>query len=137
MIVRERVERIEGLLEQLKRANATTPILVEGSRDRQALKQLGCSGVILLVHDGEPLIDTADRLAREHDQLILLLDWDRTGGSIHHRVKEVLETHAVDVDEHFRRELAGLVSREAKTIEALPGAISSLRQQAGMPPDLV
>jgi hypothetical protein len=57
----------------------------------------------------------------------------RSAVSIHHRVKEVLDSHAVDVDVEFRRELARLVSREAKTIEALPGALDSLRQQVGRP----
>jgi len=129
--VRERLMQLENLIEDLRRANANTPILVEGAHDREALETLGCSGVILLVHDGERLIDTADRLARNHQSLILLLDWDRTGGSIHHRVKEVLETHAVDVDEHFRQEMARLARSEAKTIEEMPSVLQRLRERAG------
>ncbi len=129
--MRERLTQLEDLLEDLRRANANTPILVEGANDRKALKQLGCSGVILLVHDGEPLIDTADRLARRHPSLILLLDWDRTGGTIHHRVKEVLETHAVEVDGRFRQEMARLARSEAKTIEEMPSVLYRLRARLG------
>lgn len=131
MMLRERLDRLEDLLERLRRANATTPILVEGSRDRDALEKLGCSGRILLVHDGEPLINTADRLARENEELILLLDWDRTGGSIHHRVKEVLETHAVECDVEFRRELARLATKETRAVEDLPTVLDHLRQRVG------
>jgi len=130
-MLRERLQRLEDLLEELRRANATTPILVEGSRDRDALKELGCSGRILLVHDGETLIETADRLARENDELILLMDWDRTGGSIHHRVKELLETHAVDCEISFRRRLARLATKETRAVEDLPRVLRHLRQQAG------
>lgn len=131
MTERERLTQLEALIDELRRANANTPILVEGSHDRDALERLGCSGVILLVHDGEPLISTADRLARNHQELILLLDWDRTGGAIHHRVKNVLETHAVDVDEHFRQEMARLARSEAKTIEEMPSVVRRLRQRVG------
>lgn len=131
MMLRERLDRLEGLLERLRRANATTPILVEGANDRAALEELGCRGQILLAHDGEPLIETADRLAREHDHVILLLDWDRTGGSIHHRVKEVLETHAVDCEVDFRRELARLATKETRAVEDLPMVLRHLRQRIG------
>jgi 5S rRNA maturation endonuclease (ribonuclease M5) len=131
MTPRERLDELEALLDDLRRANANTPILVEGANDRKALEQLGCTGRILLVHDGERLIDTADRLARDHASLILLLDWDRTGGSIHHRVKEVLETHAVDVDERFREEMARLARSEAKTIEEMPSVLRRLRERVG------
>jgi len=132
--MRERLEELEALIEDLRRANANTPILVEGANDRAALERLGCTGRILLVHDGERLIDTADRLARNHQSLILLLDWDRTGGSIHHRVKEVLETHAVDVDVHFRQEMARLARSEAKTIEEMPSVLQRLRERVGRAP---
>lgn len=134
MTHRDRLLQLEDLLEELRRANANTPILVEGSNDRDALEALGCSGRILLVHDGEPLIATADRLARDNDELILLLDWDRTGGAIHHRVKDVLETHAVDVDVHFRDELARLARSEAKTIEEMPSVLRRLRERVGRVP---
>lgn len=128
----ERLDRLEDLLERLRRANATTPILVEGARDREALKELGCQGQIVLAHDGEAMIDTADQLAREHQRVILLLDWDRTGGSIHHRVKEILETHAVDCDVEFRRRLARLVTKETRAVEDLPMVLRHIRQRAGV-----
>ncbi len=132
MRIHERLNRLEDLIDRLRRENATTPILVEGSRDRDALEELGCTGRILLVHDGEPLIETADRLARTNEALILLLDWDRTGGSIHHRVKEVLETHAVECDESFRRQLARLASKETRAVEDLPTVLSHLRRKVGL-----
>lgn len=132
MRTQERLEQMEDVLERLRLENATTPILVEGSRDRDALERLGCTGRILLVHDGDPLIHTADRLAEDHEALILLLDWDRTGGSIHHRVKEVLETHAVDCDVSFRREFARLATKETRAVEDIPTVIERLRHRAGV-----
>ncbi len=131
MILSERLEALEEILSRLRTTNANVPILVEGTRDRHALEALGCRGRILLVHDGAPLIATADQLAEDHDELILLLDWDRTGGSIHRRVKEVLESHAVTCDTSFRRELARLVTKETRTVEGLPGALANLRARLG------
>ncbi len=123
---------MEDVVARLRRENATTPILVEGSRDRDALQRLGCTGRILLVHDGEPLIQTADRIAEDNEAVILLLDWDRTGGSIHHRVKEVLETHAVDCDVSFRRQFARLATKETRAVEDIPNVIERLRRRVGV-----
>jgi 5S rRNA maturation endonuclease (ribonuclease M5) len=106
MTPRERLDELEALLDDLRRANANTPILVEGANDRKALEQLGCTGRILLVHDGEPVGGVEEALA-------------------------VLETHAVDVDERFREEMARLARSEAKTIEEMPSVLRRLRERVG------
>lgn len=131
MRVVERLEAFEDLLDRLRRDNATTPILVEGIRDRQALEELGCRGQILVVNDGDSLVGTADRLAGEHERIILLPDWDRTGGSIHRRIKEMLQAHAVTVDITYRRELARLSTKWTRTVEGLPAFLTELRAQTG------
>lgn len=130
MRVKERLERIEDILERLSMDNANTPILVEGRRDREALERLGCRGRILLVNDGESLLATADRLGPRHERIILLPDWDRTGGSINRRMKEMLRAHGVSCDGSYRRELAHLATKGTRTVEGLPGFLEDLRARA-------
>jgi 5S rRNA maturation endonuclease (ribonuclease M5) len=115
----------------LRRDNATTPILVEGIRDRRALEQWGCRGQILVVNDGDSLVGTADRLATEHERIILLPDWDRTGGSIHRRLKEMLQAHAVTCEIDYRRELARLSTKWTCTVDGLPAFLAELRARVG------
>lgn len=134
MIDRERLQAVEDLLDKLRVDNATTPILVEGPRDRSALARLGCTGRILLVNDGDSLLGTGERLAQEHDRIIMLMDWDRTGGSIERRMKEVLQAHGVTCDETYRRQLAHLATKATRTVEGLPGFVAQLREKVGRPP---
>lgn len=136
MRAKQRLEKLEELLERLSMDNANTPILVEGKRDRQALERLGCRGRIVLVNDGESLLGTADRLGPRHERIILLADWDRTGGTINRRMKEMLEAHAVTCDGSYRRELAHLATKGTRTVEGLPAFLQDLRGRAGLPPSL-
>lgn len=136
MRTKERLERLEELIERLSVDNATTPILVEGRRDREALERLGCRGQIVLVNDGESLLATADRLGPRLERIILLSDWDRTGGTINRRMKEMLEAHAVTCDGSYRRQLAQLATKGTRTVEGLPAFLQDLRARIGRPPNL-
>ncbi|MGH2670380.1 MAG: hypothetical protein ACRDH5_14910, partial [bacterium] len=127
----ERLEALEDWVGRLRRDCEAKPVLVEGRRDRAALARLGCEGGVIVFNDGASLIDTADRISREHAAIILLLDWDRTGGSIHRRMKEALEALGVRCDERYRKELAVLVSKETKSLEGVPGYLSRLRALVG------
>ncbi len=136
MRAKERLERLDELLEELSVDNANTPILVEGMRDREALQRLGCRGQILLVNDGDPLLATADRLGARHQRIIMLPDWDRTGGTINRRMKEMLEAHGVTCDGSYRRQLAQLATKGTRTVEGLPAFLRDLRARLGRPPRL-
>lgn len=120
MNAEERYERLQRCLEDLREANQHAPILVEGVRDVRALRELGLAGEIHLYNAGQPLHAVADRLARAHRRLIVLFDWDRTGGHLVRRLQEHLAAQA-DLDLAFRKELA-LVS-QVKCVEDLPAAM--------------
>lgn len=127
----QRLEEIEHLLDRLRIENANTPILVEGTRDEAALRVLGCRGNVVRLNDGATVLGTAERIAEAHPRIVLLTDWDRTGGTLHRRLKEVLEAEGVAIDEDFRRALARLVSKETRTVEGLPSVLDRLREKLG------
>lgn len=120
MNAEERHERLQRCLEDLREANHDAPILVEGTRDVRALRELGLAGEIRVYNAGEPLHAVADRLVRAHRRLIVLFDWDRTGGHLVRRLQEHLAAQA-DLDLEFRKEFA-LVS-QVKCVEDLPAAV--------------
>tara|TARA_B100001750_G_C15256496_1_gene470472 strand:- start:75 stop:587 length:513 start_codon:yes stop_codon:yes gene_type:complete len=104
------------------------PILVEGIRDEKALRKLGFTGVVECVNRGW---DRSRLVAYLHDTygtrnlvdkgpaLILLMDWDRTGGRLQAALRDRLMALDMPVDEELRTALLKVMKPEAKTIEAL------------------
>ena len=128
MDAKERLERFTVCLEALKLENHHTPVLVEGQRDEKALRELGLEGEIIIYNAGRTLGATADELARRHKRIIVLLDWDRTGG---HLVKRFLEhVHAqLELDLTYRREFA--IVSQVRCVEDLPAAARLIETRAG------
>ena len=104
------------------------PVLVEGIKDERALRTLGFSGVIEKVNRGW---DRSRLVAYLHDtygtrnivdggpSLILLMDWDRTGGRLQTGFRDRLMALDVPVDETLRRVLLKVMKPEGRTVESL------------------
>ena len=104
------------------------PVLVEGVKDERALRTLGFSGVIEKVNRGW---DRSRLVAYLHDTygtrnivdggppLILLMDWDRTGGRLQTGFRDRLMALDVPVDEALRRILLKVMKPEGRTVESL------------------
>jgi len=112
-----------------------TVVVVEGERDRQSLRRLGLSGSIVLVHRGESLAATAQKLSRQSRHVIVLTDWDREGGLLARRLKEFLEAEPLVLDLEFRRRLAYILRGELVHVEGLHGWARRLAEQRGAPLD--
>ena len=108
--------------------NPDCPILVEGLRDEKALRALGFTGIIERVNRGW---DRSRLVAYLHDTygtrnlvdkgpaLILLMDWDRTGGRLQTALRDQMMAMDMPVDEELRTVLLRVMKPEARTIEAL------------------
>ena len=59
--------------------------------------------------------------------LILLMDWDRTGGRIQKSLRERLNSLDVPIDESLRNVLLKSMKPEGKTVEALAPFANVLR----------
>jgi len=108
-----------------------TVVVVEGERDRRSLRRLGLEGPIALVHRGETLSGTAQRLVRQARHVIVLTDWDNEGGQFARRLKEFLEAEQLKLDLDYRRRLARILRGELVHVEGLHGWARRLAERQG------
>ena len=108
--------------------NPDCPVLVEGVKDVSALRTLGFSGVIETVNRGWDrsrlvayLYDTygTRNTVDSGPPLILLMDWDRTGGRLQTALRDRLMALDVPVDEELRQVLLKVMKPEGRTVESL------------------
>lgn len=132
--LRRKADRLAKLLEKLKMASARgIPVVVEGQKDINALRQLGVEGKIVSSKtSGKSFLD----MLAEIEQLrvreaILLLDFDRRGAEWTRRLKQHLEKTRIKPNLTFWNELYGLVGRDVKDIEGLPAYLETLKKKIG------
>ena len=111
------------------------PIVVEGIRDEQAIRALGFTGVVEKVNRGW---DRSRLIAHLHSSycmeptqddgppLILLMDWDRTGGKLQSSIRDRLMALDCPVDEDLRSILLRAMKPEGRTVESLLPHASAL-----------
>ena len=76
------------------------PIIVEGKKDKAALKKLGIANIFTIK---EPLFKLCEELSKKHDSVIILTDLDKEGKRLYSKLKENLERNGVKVDDSFRK----------------------------------
>lgn len=126
MDYKKSLEELEKIIDDLKDANKTIPIIVEGEKDIAALKKLGITGIIISVNSGVNLTDFCDKVAGEFKEIIILTDWDGKGGFLCHTIKRNLEGR-VSCDTHFRELFAK--NATIKTVEGLPSFILTIKEK--------
>ena len=111
------------------------PVVVEGNRDEETLRELGFTGPIEKVNRGW---DRPRMVAYLHSKyctvrtsdggpsLILLMDWDRTGGRIQTALRDRLMAMDTPVDENLRNTLLRAMKPEGRTVESLLPHVPSL-----------
>ncbi len=111
------------------------PILVEGKKDVVALRKLGFSGVIEKVNRGWNMPRLVAHLYEQYGTrnpidggaaIILLMDWDRTGGRLQTALRNRLQALDVPIDENLRNVLMKAMKPEGRTVESLAPFASSL-----------
>jgi len=113
-----------------------TVIVVEGDRDRRALRRLGIEGPIAVVHAGRTLSGTAQQLGGTPGRVILLTDWDTEGGHFAQRFKEYLAAGRTELDLEYRRRLARILRGELVHVEGLAGWARRQAERRGQSLDL-
>ena len=110
-----------------------TVVVVEGERDRRAVRRLGLSGPVVLVHRGRTLSETAHHLAGTARRVIILTDWDTEGGHLAQRLKEFLGSGRSGADLEHRRKLARVLRGELVHVEGLYGWAVRMAEKANRP----
>jgi 5S rRNA maturation endonuclease (ribonuclease M5) len=93
---------LEEWAKRLREASQTRAVLVEGKRDREALKRLGIKNIFTL--EGKRFADLPD-LLEGFQEVILLFDLDPHGERINSKVKEILAREGYILIEEFREDL--------------------------------
>jgi 5S rRNA maturation endonuclease (ribonuclease M5) len=129
----EFIELVEELRVESERPG--TILLVEGERDRSALRRLGVRGPIALVHHGRSLSGLAEELRSTGRRVIVLTDWDGEGGHLARRIREFLEADSLELDLAFRRRLGTILRGELVHVEGLAGWARRMAERSGAPLD--
>lgn len=115
---------LEDAIDRLRDAAEYGTVVVEGSRDLAALDWLGIGGLHYNLNQGRPLAHMVEDLAASPPPVVLLVDWDRTGGRLLKRLDDNLKAR-VQVDTACRRRLA--VACQARCLEEVPAELTALR----------
>lgn len=120
---------------RLRNRKANAVVLVEGRRDREALEGLGFSGPIEVLNRGWPVDDVLVFLVETYGRrsqvdrgpsVIVLMDWDRTGGRLQANIRRNLESLDVRFDEQLRSVLMRCLKPETRVVEGLSGLVDVL-----------
>lgn len=121
-----RADKLRMVLERLFAINAGgVPILVEGRRDREALRDLGLDGEILTLHGRGGFYEFAEGIHAVHDSVVLLLDWDEKGEMLQSQIGTLLnglwEGYAP-----MREALKNLCQKDIRDVQGIPALLQRL-----------
>ncbi|MDD4353476.1 MAG: toprim domain-containing protein [Candidatus Nanoarchaeia archaeon] len=95
---------IEDLIQEIIRKNKV--VIVEGKKDVARLKKLGVLKVVSLSR--MPLCVFCEKIAENHDEVILLLDNDFEGKKIYSKLKNELSYLGVKTNPEYQKNLKRL-----------------------------
>ena len=133
---RETLETLEEILKEMHEASKIMPIIVEGLKDRMALRSLGVNGNIVVLNDGDTILGTCEKLARQWGAVIIFTDWDQKGGELAHALEDAFHNCGVDYDSEYRASVSMLVKKDIKDVEGLPPLMRRLQVLSGTGKDI-
>ena len=111
------------------------PIIVEGPRDKRALKSLGFTGPIEVLNRGWPIerfvayvyetYGTRNVIVGD-SSICILMDWDRTGGRLQAKLVRLFNSMDILVDIELRKTLQKNLKPETRVVESLYGMTDRL-----------
>jgi len=128
---RETLDTLEETLKELDQASKIMPIIVEGLKDRMALRSLGVNGNIIVLNDGGSILATCEKLAKQWSAAIIFTDWDQKGGELAHALADALGALEVSYDTEYRAGVSMLVKKDIKDVEGLPALMRRLQTLTG------
>ncbi|MEM3459393.1 MAG: toprim domain-containing protein [Candidatus Bathyarchaeia archaeon] len=130
--LKEKEEKILQILSCLAEESAKgTPIVVEGKKDIEALRNMGIQGKILSAKTGgKTLLDVVSEIEKcGTREVILMLDFDRRGEEWTKRLTQILEKTRIKINTEYRNALLSLVGRDIKDVESLTAYMETLKSK--------
>ncbi|ABR54565.1 2,5-diamino-6-hydroxy-4-(5-phosphoribosylamino)pyrimidine 1-reductase [Methanococcus vannielii SB] len=119
--LRKIVETIDNIKEL---AEYGIPVLIEGKKDAESLKNLGISGRFIFV-SRTPIFQIADTLKKEGIlEVILLTDFDKAGKKYAREILSEFQNRGIKVNNILRNELLKYSRGDLKDIESIYAYIS-------------
>ncbi|MCE5214785.1 MAG: hypothetical protein LLF83_08720 [Methanobacterium sp.] len=120
--------KLLSIMEELKEcAEQGMPILIEGKKDEEALRNLGINGNFIKV-SGSPLklFEIAEIAALSSSKIIILTDFDKKGNQLARKLSEDIQRLGSNPDLQLRRKIMAITRRYIKDIESLPRHLHQL-----------
>jgi 2,5-diamino-6-(ribosylamino)-4(3H)-pyrimidinone 5'-phosphate reductase len=130
--LKDKVEKIEHIITILTEESVKgKPIVVEGKKDAETLRELGIKGSIVTVKTGgKSFLDVASEIELSApSEVILLLDFDRRGREGTKLLLQSLERVKIKVNIDIWLELKALTGHEMQCIESLFSYLQNLYQK--------
>ena len=123
----KRVSDFQKIWSDLRSLNY--PIIVEGKRDKIALRKLGIEGDIIQLNDGKSVLSTIERISQRFgrsSQFVILMDWDKTGNKLAKQLVSFGEACDLVPNDKIRSALSKFSAKEISCVEELPTFVFSL-----------
>lgn len=129
--LRRKFENIEKTLKQIVSSSREgIPIIVEGRRDKEALRRLKIPGIVIcLKSSGNGFYDFTANLADKRE-VIVLTDFDKEGTRLAAKLIDELTHMKVKVNVAIWKKLKALCRPEVRAIEELAGLVENLREES-------
>jgi 5S rRNA maturation endonuclease (ribonuclease M5) len=135
MHLQKKMEDIQCVLKCLiEESMKGTPILVEGRKDVQALRELGVAGKMLSAKTaGKSRLDVILEIEQSGQrEIILLLDFDRRGKEWTEKLKQDLERIGTKPNLMFWNKLFGILGKDVKDVEGWVAYMRTLKKKANL-----
>ena len=124
---------IEKAIGDLREINRDVPVVVEGEKDKTALRKLGLEGTIIVIQRGKRISALCDFIAENYKDIIILTDWDRKGWQLYRKMEKNLKGRTRCIND-YRLILAKYST--VKDVESIPSFIMSIKERLGRKLDL-
>ncbi len=109
---------LESVVQEMD--DSVDAVVVEGTRDKAALVEMGITKEIAMYSSGFSYVGLVDHLRSRHKRVAILTDYDRAGKRFNKKLTARLECEGVKVEKWYREEIGKILGiRGMKSIESI------------------
>jgi Small primase-like proteins (Toprim domain) len=115
----QRLEMLNGIIEELRELAIDHTIIVEGIKDKRSLTSLGLDAAFLMVQQEGGPIKVSEMIYEKKGKAVILTDWDDKGDIIAAELKRNLSALCVPFDISVRSRLKDICVKDIKDVESI------------------